>query len=467
MVAITIKSKYSIILIIVSSIFQFNANAQNSILDKYINQAIESNAALKQKQLSYQKSLFALKEAKRMFFPKVSVVAEYAYNSGGITVDIPFGDMMNPAYDNLDLINTLNSAQNPAYPNIPKYPLIENAEVPFLFEEEQRTQIQFEMPLYNQALILNKKLQKQISEVKKISADSYKKELIKQVKSAYLDYKIAGQTLEVGNQALALVTASLAVSNSLYKNDKITVDEIYKAEAKVKEVESKIVEIHKGVTLTKAYFNFLLNKKFDAEIEMDDTFLKDHFLLQDINYLLETALKNRAELKLLDHSLLIDETNIKIEKGTAFPLLYLNGSAGYWSTDYSYNDKTQFSSISVAMKWDIFSSGQRSSKIQQAKFDKLITIEKRKELKNNISLEVVEAYYNVKTAQESVDLSKLETLKYKESFNIIERKKEQNLASQLEYDLIFTDFFEAQINYLKHKNQYFQKIIELAFIINQ
>lgn len=466
MITLKIKPKYFIILTIAFTLFHYNVNAQSLILDKYINYAIESNVALKQKQLSYEKSLSALKEAKGMFFPTVSIIAEYSFNSGGITIDMPFGDMMNPAYDNLDLINSFNSGQ-PGYPTIPEYPQVDNVEVPFLFEEEQRTQIQFEMPIYNQALIYNKNLKEQIIEVEKISAESYKKELIKQVKSAYLDYKMALQTIDVGSKALELVTASLVVSNSLYKNDKITIDEVYKAEAKVEEVENSIVKINKGVTLTKAYFNYLLNKKFNSEIEVDDTFLNDSYLLEDINSLIETALKNREELKLLDQSLLIDETSIKIEKSSFLPLLYLNGNAGYWSTNYSFNDETFFTSVSVSMKWDIFTGGQTKSKIQQAEIDKLITREKRNELENNISLEVVEAYYNVKTAKESIELSKLETLKYKESLKILEKKREKGLASLLEYDVAFTDFFEAEINYLKNKNQYFQKIIELEFSINK
>ena len=453
MITLKIKPKYFIILTIAFTLFNFNVNAQNSILDKYINQAIESNAALKQKQLSYEKSLLALKEAKGIFYPTVSIVAEYSFNSGGRTINMPFGDMMNPVYDNLNLINSINSDQNPSYPDIPEYPSIENVVEPYLPEEEQRTQIQFEMPIYNQALFHNKTLQEQIIEIEKISADSYKKELIKQVKSTYLDYKIALQTIDVGNKALELVTASLAVSNSLYKNDKITIDEVYKAEAKVKEVENSIIKINKGVTLAKAYFNFLLNKKYDSEIEIDDMFINDSFLLEDINYLIETALQNRGELKLLDQSLLIDETRIKIEESSLLPLLYLNGSAGYWSTDYSFNNKTFFTSVSVSIKWDLFSGGQTKSKIQQAEIDKLITNEKRKDLENNISLEVVEAYYNVKTAKESIELSKLETLKYKESLKIVEKKREKGLASLLEYDVAFTDFFEAEINYLKNKNQ--------------
>jgi len=449
---------------IVFILFQLNGNTQNPIIDKYINIAIENNSVLKQKQLSYEKSLQELKEAKQMFYPTVSFVAQYEYNYGGRTINMPFGDMLSPVYKNLDIINQVNSAI-PDYPKIPNYPEIENVETQLNPKEQQRTQVEFEMPIYNKALILNKKLQKQLSQISKITADNYKKELVKQVKSAYLDYTIAKKTVAIGEKALELVKSSLEISNSLYQNDKVTIDEVYSAKAKLKDVENKILEINKGVVLTKAYFNFLLNRKYDESIEIAD-FDKKYFL-EDVNYLLNIALVHRDELKLLDLSIQLGETNIQMKKSAFLPVFYLNGSTGFWSDDYKFNSDTYFASISVAAKWDIFSGGQTKNKVKQAKIDKLITIEKKKDLENNISLEVVDAYYNVKTAKESLELSKLELKNYKESLKIIEKKKKNNLATQFEYDIAFTEYFEAEVNLLTNKNKYFQKIIELEFITNK
>ena len=156
-----------------------------------------------------------------------------------------------------------------------------------------------------------------------------------------------------------------------------------------------------------------------------------------------------------------------MEKSAFLPLFYLNASTGFWSDDYKFNKDTYFASISVYAQWDIFTGGRTKNKVKQAKLDKRITVEKKKDLENNISLEVVEAYYNVKTAKESLVLSKLEVENYKESLKIIEKKKKNNLATQLEYDIAFTEYFEAEINFLTNKNKYFQKIIELEFITNK
>ena len=46
------------------------AQVQSVVLNDYITQALESNLALQQKEMSYEKSLAALQEAKSMFWPK-------------------------------------------------------------------------------------------------------------------------------------------------------------------------------------------------------------------------------------------------------------------------------------------------------------------------------------------------------------------------------------------------------------
>ena len=116
----------------------FQVQAQNSPLDGYIKEALKNNLALKQQQLSYKSSLQALEEAKALFLPTFSVEARYSMARGGRIIDIPTGDLVNPVYDNLNLLNRISEANIPNYPNIPVYPSIENQQTRFLRENRTR-----------------------------------------------------------------------------------------------------------------------------------------------------------------------------------------------------------------------------------------------------------------------------------------------------------------------------------------
>jgi outer membrane protein TolC len=165
--------------------------AQENVLDSYIGEALESNITLKQKAFSYEKSLEALKEAKRMFLPTLSLEAKYTRAQGGRTVVIPFGELMNPAYDNLDAINQSLGAANPNYPVIPTYPDIDDYTINFIRKKEQETRLQLQMPVFNSAIIRNHQIKKELADVEKISVDIYKRELVKEVKTAYVNYLVS------------------------------------------------------------------------------------------------------------------------------------------------------------------------------------------------------------------------------------------------------------------------------------
>ncbi len=96
------------------------------VIDSYVQEGLKSNIALKQKEYSYQKSLEELKEARRMFFPVVSVEAKYSRNEGGRTIDLPYGDLLNPVYNNLNAVNELLGQINPQYGVSTTYPELEN-----------------------------------------------------------------------------------------------------------------------------------------------------------------------------------------------------------------------------------------------------------------------------------------------------------------------------------------------------
>ena len=68
----------------------------------------------------------------------------------------------------------------------------------------------------------------------------------------------------------ALVRENLRVSQSLYDNDKLTIDAVYRSEAEVSKVEVQQARAKNMLEASRAYFNFLLNRSLDAAIELLD-----------------------------------------------------------------------------------------------------------------------------------------------------------------------------------------------------
>lgn len=400
--------------------------SQENILDSYIHTALESNLALQQKEYSYQKSLEALKEAKRMFLPTVSFNASFTVAEGGRMVEIPFGDMMNPIYNNL---NQINSMQNP---QAPQYPEIENMEMSFVRSPEQETKLVASMPVFNAAIIQNNKIRKGLAEVEKISVDIYKRELVKEVKEAYVKYLKAEQVHKLYRNTLIIVEQNLKDRQSLFSNDKITIDEVYAAKAQVKQVEKDFSEANKNRMTASAWFNFLLNRSFDAAIETGAS-QPDITSVYHLDELKNASVANREEFSQLEKYIEIQENTVKLEKGAALPSVSAFGQYGFQGTDYSFNNESDMAVAGLSMKWNLFTSGQRKSKIQQAQIDCQILESRKLEVKNQLQLEVINAYYSIQTAIEGVALANQELENYQKTYSFVEKKYQQGMVNYLEY----------------------------------
>ena len=69
--------------------FQLNGTAQEGALDKYIHEALQSNLAIKQRHVSLENAMYALKKAKYNYIPTVNFEGIYTTAEGGRSYEIP------------------------------------------------------------------------------------------------------------------------------------------------------------------------------------------------------------------------------------------------------------------------------------------------------------------------------------------------------------------------------------------
>ena len=171
-------------------------------LDRYIDQALDSNLALKQADFSYEKSLASLREARGMFLPAVNINARYSRAQGGRTIEFPIGDMLNPIYSTLNLLT-----------GAPLFPTdIPNQEFQFFREREHDTQVRVIQPLFQPKIYHNYKIQKYLREIEGASRRAYARQLVAEVKTAYYNFLTAIQVVELADRTQTLLQENLRVS---------------------------------------------------------------------------------------------------------------------------------------------------------------------------------------------------------------------------------------------------------------
>lgn len=431
-------TRLTVVLLLIS----WSAIAQNNTLGRYVQEALDNNLALQQKGYSYQKSLAALKEARQLFLPRLSLEARYSLARGGRTFDIPTGDLVNPAYENLNLLNSAAASASPDYPTIPTYPTIPNESVNFLRQNEQETKVRVAMPVFNNAIIANHRIKEHLTEVEKSSVDIYRRELIKEVKTAYYNFAKADVALSIYENALALTQENLRTTESLERNHKATIDVVYQAQAEVEQVQQQLAEAVKNKKVAQAYFNFLLNRDYEAGIDLDAAATQPLATL-NLEEVQRLAAQNREELQQLNHYLSVADDQVSLNKGNRLPQVNLVVDYGIQGTAYEFNRDADFVMGSAVMSWNIFDA-PTSAKVQQAKIAKLELEKQKEEVQRQIGLQVVLSYYAIESARARIDQARAEKEAAEKAYRLVNKKFQQGQANLVELTNARTQWTNAQ-----------------------
>ncbi len=433
-----------LILFLFLGFLQFQSIAQPiSPLDQYITEALASNISLQQKELSYEKSLAVLQEAKANFLPSLSFEARFSVATGGRTIDFPVGDLMNPAYQNLNLINQRNQQTQADYPTIPLYPTVENEEINFLRSTEHDTKLRLVFPVYNAAILHNQRIRENMVEVEKVSVHTYKKELTKEIKVAYFNFQKAQQALLLFEKTLELVEENLRTTQSLHRNHKVTKDAIFSAETDLQEVRQQMTKTQQDLAMAKAYFNFLLNRDHDEAIETSAS-TDQAVVLPELESFRQRAIQQRGEITQFNHYLAISDNQIDLNKGNNRPNLNLIGDYGFQGTTYNFGREDDYAMGSLVLSWNIFNRSNKA-KIQQAEINKREILQQKRNAQQQISLQVINAWYQTQTASQQIELNNSTIKSTQSAYQLVEKKYRQGQANFIELTNARTQLTNAQL----------------------
>ena len=424
----------SILYFVFIALFVIQARSQD-VLEKYIDEGLNNNLALKQKKLNYRKSLETLQEARGLFFPDISFNARYSIADGGRVFDIPTGDMLNPVYSTLNHLTQTNN-----------FPQIENQEIPFLRPNEQETKLSLRQPIFRPEVFFNFKIRKNMAEVEFIGVEVYKRELVYEIKTAYFNYLKTVKALEVFELTLNVVHENLRVNESLFENDKVTMDVVYRSKAELSKVEQQKAEAEKLHNTSKAYFNFLLNRGLvEPILVMEESNLRQEEWANE-SEAVNKALSNREELDQVKLYQDIAEKSLMLNRYNMAPTLSGAVDYGIQGERYEFGPDADFVMASLVLEWKLFRGFENRAKIQKAAIEKYILEEKYNELEKQINLYVIDAFYELAAAIEAVVSARTQRESAVKAFDLINKKYNQGQSNLLEFIDARTSATNALLN---------------------
>ena len=416
-----------------------NGRPVAAVIDDYVREGLQSNLGLRAQSLEVERSTAALDEARARYFPEVGFAARYTRADGGRTIEIPLGQALNPAYQTL---NDLLVAQGQQ----PQFPVVQDETIAFLREREQDTRITLRMPLVQPAIPAAVRAQRELLGASEYAHTALARRLKRDITVGYLNWLAAVRTQGIVDASLALLNENLRVNDSLFRNGKITQDQVLRARAELLAVTQQSREARNGASQAQSYLNFLLNRPLDTALENADVAADVAARTQALAELRSAALANRPELAQVAHLSRASEAQVQLARADRWPTLSLGADGGIQGEEYEFGRGSNYATISLLLNWTFFDGGARRAAVRQAAASARKTATQLDELTQQVQLEVQQSLDRLNTSADSLATADARADAARAAFRIASRKRDEGAISQVEFIDARSSLTGAELN---------------------
>ena len=371
---------------------------------------------MKQQTFQLQKAVVALAEAKTLFKPNVNFNTTLSTAQGGRKIEIPVGDLVNPVYTTLNKLTATNS-----------FPQIQNTSEQLVPKDFYDVRLRTTMPLINAELKYNQAIKQEQISLQQAEIQVYKRELVKDIKLAYINYLKASEAIKIYENTVKLLREAERVNESLIKNGSANPTVLVRTRNELAKIDGEFEAAKGNQKNAAAYFNFLLNKDFSEKIETD-TLSRNNFNISLADGYREELDKIQKGIDINRQILGLNQSYKKFKIGASLDLGSQGRFAQIASADKNFFAPNAFVLLGVSFDLPIYSFGRNQLKIKQSALEISSLDAQMQQVKNQLDLQAEMAKNSLTSAREIYE-SKASQVSTAERYyrDMMRRYKEGNL----------------------------------------
>jgi outer membrane protein TolC len=409
------------------------------VQQELIEAAFRSNLALTREGVEVARADAALAEARARFLPELELNARYTRAQGGRELTFPTGQLLNPAYQTL---NELLVAQGQA----PRFGMLSDPSIAFQREREQDSRLTLRQPLYQPAIPAAVAAQRELLRGAQFQRLAHAHQLHRDVGVGYLRHLKARRASRIVQSATEVLAENLRVVDSLFRNGRITEDQVLRARAELLAVQQQQREATDAVEQSRRYVNFLLNRPLTEPLEDASVEAAPVARAADAQALAATSGTQRAELDRLGALQAAAEAQVRLARAALKPSLALGIDAGTQGEQYRTGPGYNFIAGSLVLTWKFFDGGANRAALAQARHAARSAALAREELAQAIALEVQQAAESLAASIDSLDTARAREAAARAALRIAGRKRDEGAISQVEFIDARNALTQAELN---------------------
>jgi outer membrane protein len=403
-------------------------------LEESIKIAIEKSLAVHSAEEQIKARQFEERSSKADFFPKLST--SYSYTR-------------------LDE-DTVNDAKYTTYlydPSIGYY----QKEFSPLETDTYELNITATQPLFTGwRLTITRELASLGIDTAKIKKETVIQDLVLNVKDAYFGI-LKGEKLEkVGIQAVEQLEAHLRVAQAFYDEGIIAKNELLQTEVQMAQARQDLIRARNRIEIARSLFNKLLRRGLEKKVEIKDI-LDYHPVELTLDQCMERAELNRPEIKEVSLDVMYAEKGVEFSKSSYYPSVNLIGNYQRMADDALLGsdpgEDPDNWTIILKGEWTFWEWGKTRHDVAAARAELAKIRYVLKEIKDNIQLEVKQAYLYLREAEKNIQVARTAVVQAEENFRMNEERYKQQVATS-------TDVLDAQTLLTQARTNYFNALSE-------
>jgi outer membrane protein TolC len=246
----------------------------------------------------------------------------------------------------------------------------------------------------------------------------------------------------------ALVTESERVAERLVDAGHATPDAVFRARADRSDVEQRLAEALETENAAARAFNQVLRRPLDTPVaQVADSLLVFELPVSE-EEAIASALRRREELVQADAGIAAAKAGVRLATSSFLPSVSLALDYGFQGPDLSFGRNDDFAVASVVVSWNLFNGGQDLARRHSAQAESERLRLRRAELEDLVRLDVRQAYEAARVARDAIATADDRLEAARRTFQLLRRRYEEGLATQVEFLDARTSLTNAELNRL-------------------
>jgi outer membrane protein TolC len=226
-------------------------------------------------------------------------------------------------------------------------------------------------------------------------------------------------------------------------------------------VEQRLAEARETEDAAARTFNQLLRRPLDSPVEqVPDSLLRFDLTVTEQQAVVH-ALDHREELRQAGAGIRAAEAGVRLATAAFLPSVSLALDYGFQGNDLSFGRDNDFAMASIVVSWNLFNGGSDAARRQSAQLEADRLRLRRTELTDLIRLEVRQAFEAAAVARDAITTAEARLAAARRTFELVRRRYQEGLASQVEFLDARTSFTNAELNRIQTVYRYAARYVEL------